>query len=106
MRDTAKLAILKWWASLNATQKLNTWQSVIIFVLFNGIVAMALAYNSLRIEKQNEIRIEKAKTDQVNENWILYLQESIKNDRELYYKTKMLDEQIEKNKNENRHFDN
>lgn len=106
MKNTSQLATLRWWASLNATQKLNTWQSVIIFVLFNGIVALALAYNSMRIEHKNEINIYKAKTDQINENWILYLQKSIENDRELYLKTKLLDQQLENKRHENAHTDN
>ena len=106
MTNTTKIALLKWWASLNATQKLATWQAVAIFVLFNSNVAALIAYNSLRIEKNYELNTEKSKTDQVNQNWILYLQKSIENDRELYLKTRTLDEQIEKKKNENTNTDN
>lgn len=106
MTNTTKIALLKWWASLSATQKLSTWQAVVIFVMFNAFVGLAVAYNSLRIEKNHEISVVQSKIDQVNENWILYLQESIKNDRELYLKTKMLDEQLEKKQHENTNVSN
>lgn len=42
MKISTRLTIIKWWSGLDATQKLNTWQAAIIFVLFNGIVGMAI----------------------------------------------------------------
>lgn len=101
MTHINKLAILQWWASLNATQKLLTWQAVVIFVLFNGIISLTIAYNDLRKETKHELSVEKAKADQINKNWILYLQKSIENDRELYLKTRMLDDELKKKQNEN-----
>lgn len=101
MKILNKLGLLKWWAGLNAAQKLNTWQAVVIFVLFNSLVGMAIAFNNLRIEHKNDLNIEKAKTDQVNQNWILYLQKSIETEKELYLKTQLLKDKINRHENNN-----
>lgn len=101
MKILNKLGLLKWWAGLNATQKLNTWQTVVIFVLFNSLVGMAVAFNNLRIEHKNDLNIEKAKTDQINQNWILYLQKSIETEKELYLKTQLLKDKINRHENNN-----
>lgn len=101
MDHIPKLAIMKWWATLSPSRKLATWQAAILFIAFNTILTMAVAYNNLRIEKNNEILIWKAKTDQVNESWILYLQESIEKDRQLYEKSRIIDEKINKIQHEN-----